>query len=541
MIIKYFGSGKSSAGAVEYVEKNQTAKTLKGNNDITRDLISSNTNKLKYRSGVISFGTDKPTKKQVNEIIELFEKSTFAGLEKEQYNILWVEHTDNPKNYHIHFVIPRLELTTMKSFNPHYHKADQKRLLKLQDYINNKYYLINPFEADRRQTLELNTNWKNRNQAKERIDKIVTTAIEKEVINNRDELIEFLQDSGLQVKASKNYISVKAENDKKAIRLKGAYYNENYTSREELTRELKATEREHRKDTYSELTEAREELDRLIEYKAKQVNRQYKQKPKKTRKQDRQIRDTRQSANDMANLVSSGIISNYDNTDTAPNDSRTNEQLAYSDDTTRREQIYSTTREQDREHGEQTPGRDREITRADTTRSDTIQHEIRGGLFQNEIYENFSATRQDNIRQRQSNDIYNNRLGEKYDTTRTTTTRSTTRSRELQSRTFEQLRTTRERIQEQYIHHSGQLQASNERTAEQTYTRITSYNTTAKETQQRSIETATRTTATKLTITTAIKSITRAVKDTTRAIKLKAKEMYQNTRQRASRGFGMSR
>ena len=116
MLIKYFGSGASSSGAVEYIEKNETAQTLKGNNNLTRDLIKSNKNKLKYRSGVINFGSDRPTRSQVMETIELFEESTFAGLDKDQYNSLWVEHTDT-ENYHIHFVIPRLELSSMKANN----------------------------------------------------------------------------------------------------------------------------------------------------------------------------------------------------------------------------------------------------------------------------------------------------------------------------------------------------------------------------------------------------------------------------------------
>jgi len=65
MIIKYFSSGSSSGGAVEYVEKNETAKTIKGNNNLTRDLIKNNTNKLKYRSGVLAFGNDKPNNRSL--------------------------------------------------------------------------------------------------------------------------------------------------------------------------------------------------------------------------------------------------------------------------------------------------------------------------------------------------------------------------------------------------------------------------------------------------------------------------------------------
>ena len=136
MIIKYFRGGKSKSGAVEYLLNERveqgTARVLRGNSQITKQLIKENTNKLKYRSGCLSFEESFLIERDKKEIMDLFEQSTFAGLDKDQYNILWVEHTDKNR-IELNFVIPRLELTSMNEYNQHWHKADQKRLLILQE------------------------------------------------------------------------------------------------------------------------------------------------------------------------------------------------------------------------------------------------------------------------------------------------------------------------------------------------------------------------------------------------------------------------
>ena len=435
MIIKYFSSGSSKSGAVEYVEKNETARILKGNTNITKELIKNNDNKLKYRSGVLSFGSNRPTKEQVMEIIELFEESTFAGLDKDQYNILWVEHT-NTDNYHIHFVIPRLELSTMKAFNPHYYKQDQKRLLKLQDYINRKYHLINPFKAERRQTnlsADIRDNMKDK-EIKEMIYKHIDTAFTDGVIENRNDVIKILRDSNFVVKESKNFLGIKKKNGKH-IRLKGEYYNERFTSRAEFKRNLRKEEREHRKDTYGELVEAREELNRLIQYKAKQVRARYTKETGEDRRNNREelnttiarnkkSENTKNTADDMANMVSDIANISINN-------------------------IHATQRDR----------------RFDTGLGDIHREHGNGGLEDDSIG--------------------------------TTIKRSTRRIGTEQQELNEELKRARERIHEQYINNCEQLQKDNGRTAERTHTAIKQYNQRTETTQSASIRRARNTSETK--------------------------------------------
>jgi len=493
MIIKYFSSGSSSGGAVEYVEKNETAKTLKGNNDLTRDLIKSNTNKLKYRSGVLSFGSDRPTKKQVMEIIELFEESTFAGLDKDQYNILWVEHNDKD-NYHIHFVIPRLELSTMKAFNPHYHKADQKRLMKMQDYINRKYYLINPFEADRRQTnlsLDIRDNMKDK-EIKEMIYKHIDKAYTDGLIENRNDVVKALQDSNFVVKESKNFLGIKKKNGKH-IRLKGVFYNENFTSRTELKTDLERQEREHRADTYGKLIEAREELDRLIQFKSNTIRKQY---PKECK--------------DFAmDVVRPGDI--QPNTDKLYADTKQSNQLE-----------------------RQRDGMDTQNTNTQRKRTSVYIHK----------------EQQDTEQYRQHDNIHQSG-GLDNDSTRTAIQRSIRRSRTEQQELNEELKRARERIHEQYINDSRELQADNERTAERTYTAITEFNERAKATQSENERELGKSIFSKLTLGNSIRELTERfktfgtkvidkIKETLRSSREEEREAIPS-RQRSFRSFGMSR
>jgi len=472
MIIKYFGKGKGTSGAVEYVERNETAKTLKGDNDITRDLISSNTNKLKYRSGVISFGTDKPTKEQVQEIISEFEKSTFAGLEEDQYNILWVEHTDNPDNYHIHFVIPRLELSSMKAFNPHYHKADQKRLLLLQNYINNKFDLINPFSSDRRQTLEIKTNWENRNKAKETINEVVTNAISQSIINNRDELVEFLENSGLEVKISKNYIAIKSDNDKKFIRLKGAYYNENYTSREKLTEELTRTEQEHRTDTSEEFNKLREELERLVQYKARQVSKQYARRVNTDKQFETKNND---------NNINTKHSSRYD--DNAINTTNT----------------------------------------MDSTKRDAVHDR------QSEVYQS-NGNRTKNIRNNTKSQIYTNQGVNNNDSIRTTTTRSTNPSQDEEQQLIRNSKAVRERIQEQYINYNRRIQEHIRTTTQNIQEDIREHTKRTRYTQSKSIRRITDITEQATKLRESRYNNTRTIEDITGQYQLKSEENSKKRR-----------
>jgi len=281
MIPKYFGRGEESNGGLDYFldEKRVaegTAFVARGNVEATKFLIKSNKNKLKYRSGCLAFEENEMAGKTKEEIMDLFEKSTFAGLKKWQYNILWVQHHDKANGrIELNFIIPRQELSSGKSFNPHWHKEDQTRLLLLRDVINNKYKFTLPNKKEKSQELILDKRWKKGNSKKEKAHALVTEGINNGEIGSRDDVIKYLKSEGYNITRTKAEKSISIEKDGTKMRMEGTFYHKAFTSFEALDAELQEIEDKHTYATAAELSQLEAELEKLIDHKAKVVEQRY--------------------------------------------------------------------------------------------------------------------------------------------------------------------------------------------------------------------------------------------------------------------------
>ena len=49
--------------------------------------------------------------------MQSFEETLLAGLERDQYDITWIEHTDKGR-LELNFVIPNVELSTGSDYSP---------------------------------------------------------------------------------------------------------------------------------------------------------------------------------------------------------------------------------------------------------------------------------------------------------------------------------------------------------------------------------------------------------------------------------------
>jgi hypothetical protein len=106
MIVEFSRQGKGSAKrAIQYVTSTQNPNgtdwtpspvVLRGEPELVGRLIDALEVTDKYTSGVLRFmpGEDI-TQGMEEQIMEAFERVVFAGLEREQYRILWVRH--NPR------------------------------------------------------------------------------------------------------------------------------------------------------------------------------------------------------------------------------------------------------------------------------------------------------------------------------------------------------------------------------------------------------------------------------------------------------------
>ncbi|MDJ0718607.1 MAG: toprim domain-containing protein [Prochloraceae cyanobacterium] len=247
MMIKFFARGTGGGkGPVDYILKERDSKNqlripppevLRGDPQQTKDLIDSLDFKHKYRSGVISFAPeDAPTSAQQQALMDDFEKLAFAGLEPDQYDILWVRHTHTSNGrVELHFVTPRVELTTQKSLNiapPGW----QDYFDPIRDYWNYSQGWARPDDPERSRTRQpghealieaenKRLNLAEREPAKKIITDYLERKIERGLIQNREDIVDSLKEIGLEIpRAGKDYITVLDAESGKRLRLKGVIY-----------------------------------------------------------------------------------------------------------------------------------------------------------------------------------------------------------------------------------------------------------------------------------------------------------------------------
>ncbi|MEM1381856.1 MAG: relaxase/mobilization nuclease domain-containing protein [Pseudomonadota bacterium] len=254
MLIKFFPNGKGAgAGPVGYlvaervlaydnnrdlirdadgqpvtVTRDPLPEVLRGNPERTEALIDASRHQWTYRAGVISFAdSDDPNEDQQAEVMDDFERLAFAGLDPEQYEMLWVRHCHEGR-VELHFCTPRLELTTGKSLNiapPGYQDAYDS----LRDVMNQRHGWADPMDVERarevRDTIEAPT----RAQGRDELHAWIQDQIELGLITDRTSIIDALTDAGFDLpRTGKAYITARDPNTGERWRLKGEIYNEDW-------------------------------------------------------------------------------------------------------------------------------------------------------------------------------------------------------------------------------------------------------------------------------------------------------------------------
>ena len=267
-------------------EAQGTAKLLQGDPELTKSLIDGSTFAQKSVVGVLSFEEANLSEVKKREIMEQFEKSFMSGLEKEQYNILWVEHTDKGR-LELNFVIPTQELTTGKRIQPYYHKADLGMKDTFQDYINLKYDLSNPKDPTKEQTITVDDRKLHQKDYKELDLKLHSLVLEGK-IDNREEMVALLRDSGIEVaREGKDYISVKLPESAKAQRFKGGIYGEEFRGVESIGRireqETERAREFNKRDVKQELGKLEERVKQQRESRAFKNEKRFREPSKRVR------------------------------------------------------------------------------------------------------------------------------------------------------------------------------------------------------------------------------------------------------------------
>jgi 5S rRNA maturation endonuclease (ribonuclease M5) len=303
MLLKFFnrGTGKGKT-AVEYLLKEMDAngvrrepapELLRGDPQQTIQLIDSLNFKHKYRSGVISFApSDAPTSEQLEAIMDSFEKTAFAGLDRDRYSILWVKHTHTGDNrVELHFITPRVELTTGKSLNiapPGWGNYFRP----WRDYWNYSQEWASPDDpqrarayhpgyqalvdaSDRRLELaEKSTH--TREDYRQIITNYVTENIRLGRVSDRMDAIAVLEKSGFQItRAGEDYITVFNEKIGKKLRLKGGIYSASWRLGQGLTEEARSGQETDRSTALSRIRASQTELTTRIKERVKYHQSRY--------------------------------------------------------------------------------------------------------------------------------------------------------------------------------------------------------------------------------------------------------------------------
>jgi len=289
MIVKFLGNKKGgSSKSIDYLLNQErvaegTARILSGDETQTRQIIDSLTKKQKVTFGVLSFEEKNIPAREKKELMQEFERTFLAGLDREQYNILWVQHTDKGR-LELNCIIPKVELSTGRSLNPYNHKTD----LHLKDLFtkkqNLKYGYSDPKDPSKSQSVQGEYKKTGVMKDYEELDKLLHKMVAENTITSRTELVGFLKDNGLEVpREGKDYISVKLDSKHKAKRLKGGIYAEQFTELKELetiSRDQEAREREFTtRDTRAELEAVTKRLSKAIQ-KRGEFNKEQYSKPK---------------------------------------------------------------------------------------------------------------------------------------------------------------------------------------------------------------------------------------------------------------------
>lgn len=304
MIIKFFRRGKGSgAGPLNYLlgakdTPREGAKVLYGDPRLTEQLINTTPFKQKYKTGVLSFTEDAKTftDEQKKDIMQRFEETLFTGLEPDQYDILWVEHTDKGGRLELNFVIPCQELRSGKRLQPFYAGADLVRVNAFKNIINQEYGLTDPNDPERKRLInpyvnnaprptpydrppkskekeqekednEIIANPESTFALKEAIDRRMRHSLAEGSLNNRSSVRYALEGMGLTIKrATKSSISVAHPKMKRNVRLKGTVYEEGFQALAE-----------ERQQDYERVSESRGNRDLRTWTKGMEIKKAYHQ------------------------------------------------------------------------------------------------------------------------------------------------------------------------------------------------------------------------------------------------------------------------
>ena len=235
MLAKIFKGGLTYRGAITVIlyllnerVRSGLSKVFKGDSKLTLMLISQASKKFKWSwiSGVLSF-SETLSRDVINSIIKDFEHTFFCGMHPDQFNILWVLHTDKGRT-ELHFIAPRMELRTRKHFNPYYLKRDFGKKDIFQEYINEKWGLSSYLD-NQRLVYGSRPKWSgDKPTHEEELNDLILDKVNTRELGSRNDIIGLLREWDYEiVEIGINHIAIISDEGEE-LTLKGHIYGKKF-------------------------------------------------------------------------------------------------------------------------------------------------------------------------------------------------------------------------------------------------------------------------------------------------------------------------
>ena len=320
MIVKFLknSGGGSAKATMDYLlgkeRDREGARVLAGDPELTQRLSDSLAFQNRYTVGVLSFEEGNLPDQQKRAIMERFEGSLMAGLDKDQYNMTWIEHTDKDR-LELNFVIANQELITGKRLQPYYDKADRPLVENWKQVINHEYGLTDPHDPTKAQavkTLNRQNLPKDVQRVKEQIGQAIAHQIEQGNITDRKGVIDTLEQAGFEIaRTTDKSISIKNPDGKRNIRLEGVIY-ENRQFGKELGEDYRRARQDYAETGTERYQTALSKLQRAIEIKQER-NRASFSREHQTHQREQKHHTASLNAQDLNRGIDGGIAYSNDN------------------------------------------------------------------------------------------------------------------------------------------------------------------------------------------------------------------------------------
>lgn len=204
MVLKFLGNKNGGGvGSVDYALSpdrvaDGTAIILKGDERITRELIAGIDNKHKTTFAVLSFEEADIPEAEKFKLMRAFEQTFFAGLRPDQYNTLWVQHTDKGR-LELNMIAPKIELTTGKAYNPYNHKTDFHLADMFQNWANIEHGYSDPKDPAKESRVSGKRGKFTAYNGYRQLDKMLQEMVAAGTIQDRTDLIESLKENNIKV------------------------------------------------------------------------------------------------------------------------------------------------------------------------------------------------------------------------------------------------------------------------------------------------------------------------------------------------------